>query len=192
MSFILTDGWKISAIIKFAIKKNTWMYDVRCPPCILQLRLLSYLKLKSRLQICFFLYFIYVSFMKMSISCLLKSIVSVKETLISFNNKQRRHWKWTLCYGKCWPNFLSQATNFQQSELLIYIFSFLYIKSSFSYLICSYMRRLAIQNLLKCTGTLQIFIDPHWYFILDTRLILRSIQLFIYKQTCANVNAYAI
>jgi hypothetical protein len=125
MSFILTDGWKISAIIKFAIKKNTWMYDVRCPPCILQLRLLSYLKLKSRLQICFFLYFIYVSFMKMSISCLLKSIVSVKETLISFNNKQRRHWKWTLCYGKCWPNFLSQATNFQQSELLIYIFSFL-------------------------------------------------------------------
>jgi hypothetical protein len=38
------------------------------------------------------------------------------------------------------------------------------------------MRRLAIQNLLKCTGTLQIFIDPHWYFILDTGLILRYID----------------
>ena len=52
-------------------------------------------------------YFPYVSFMKMSISCLLKYIVSVlkviflksnplrfKETLISFNNKQQcRHWK---------------------------------------------------------------------------------------------------
>ena len=55
------------------------------------------------------------------------------------------------------------------------------------------MRRLAIQIALKCTGTLQIFIDPHWYFILDTRLILRSIELFIYIQTnvCVNVNAYA-
>jgi hypothetical protein len=54
------------------------------------------------------------------------------------------------------------------------------------------MRRLAIQNLLKCTGTLQIFIDPHWYFILDTGLILRSIELFIYIQTnvCVNGNAY--
>ena len=61
------------------------------------------------------------------------------------------------------------------------------------YLICSYMRRLAIQNSLKCTGTLQIFIDPHWYFILDTGLILRSIELFIYIQTnvCVNVNVYA-
>jgi hypothetical protein len=38
-------------------------------------------------------------------------------------------------------------------------------------------------------GTLQIFIDPHWYFILNTRLILRSIKLFIYIQTnvCVNV-----
>jgi hypothetical protein len=41
------------------------------------------------------------------------------------------------------------------------------------------MRRLAIQNSLKCTGTLQIFIDPHWYFILDTGLILRSIELLL-------------
>jgi hypothetical protein len=55
------------------------------------------------------------------------------------------------------------------------------------------MQRLAIQNTLKCTGTLQIFIDPHWYSILDTGLILRSIELFIYIQTnvCVNVNAYA-
>jgi hypothetical protein len=56
------------------------------------------------------------------------------------------------------------------------------------------MRRLAIQNSLKCMRTLQIFIDPHWYFILDTELILRSIKLFIYIQTnvCVNVNAYAL
>ena len=54
------------------------------------------------------------------------------------------------------------------------------------------MRRLAIQNWLICTGMLQIFINPHWYFILDTGLILRYIELFIYIQTSANVNAYAI
>ena len=55
-----------------------------------------------------------------------------------------------------------------------------------------YIRRLAIQNSLKCTGSLQIFIHPHWYFILDTGLILRSIELFIYIQTCVNINAYPI
>ena len=54
------------------------------------------------------------------------------------------------------------------------------------------MRRLAIQYSLKYTGTHQIFIDLHWYFTLDTGLILGSIELFIYIQTCANVNAYAI
>jgi len=54
------------------------------------------------------------------------------------------------------------------------------------------MRRLVIQNSLKCTGTLQILIDPHWYFILDTGLILQSIELFIYIQTRVKVNAYAI
>jgi hypothetical protein len=52
------------------------------------------------------------------------------------------------------------------------------------------MPRLAIQNSLKCTGTLPIFIDPHWYFIIDTGLILRSIELFIYIQV--KVNAYEI
>jgi hypothetical protein len=52
------------------------------------------------------------------------------------------------------------------------------------------MRRLAIQNPLICTGTLQTFIDPHWYFTLDTGLILLSIDIHV--QTCVNVNAYAI
>jgi len=32
--------------------------------------------------------------------------------------------------------------------------------------------------------------QPHWYFILDTTLILRSIKLFIDIQTCVIVNAY--
>ena len=40
MSFILSDGWKISAAIKFSIK-NTRMYDVHCPPWKLQLFLLT-------------------------------------------------------------------------------------------------------------------------------------------------------
>jgi hypothetical protein len=64
------------------------------------------------------------------------------------------------------------------------------IKSSLklAYQTCSYIRILAIQNSLKCMGTLQIFIHLHWYFILDTGLLLRSIELFIYIQTCVNVN----
>ena len=76
----------------------------------------------------------------------------------------------------------------------LFIFShFCDIKSQFSYQICSYMRRLAIQNSFKCTGRFRIFyIHPHWYFILDTGLILRSIELFIYIQACVNVNAYPI
>ena len=36
MSYILSDGWKISAIMKFSIQKNTRMYDVRCPPWFIQ------------------------------------------------------------------------------------------------------------------------------------------------------------
>ena len=111
------------------------------------------------------------------------------------NKQQWHHWKGdairfcamrnvdqTFC-----PKLLSTKRTF---ELL---FShFCYIKSQLSYLICSYMRRLAIQNSLNCTGTLQIFIHPHWYFILDTRLIFRTIKLFIYIQTCVNINVYAI
>jgi hypothetical protein len=54
------------------------------------------------------------------------------------------------------------------------------------------MQDLAIQNFWKYTGTLQIFIDPHRYFILNIGLILQSIELFIYIQTCANVNAHEI
>jgi hypothetical protein len=38
------------------------------------------------------------------------------------------------------------------------------------------MRRLAIQNLLKCMGRLQIFIDPHWYFILHTGFFLIKVK----------------
>jgi hypothetical protein len=66
-------------------------------------------------------------------------ITVFKETLISFNNKQQ--WpigKWTksdsgplesernptLCYEKCWPNFLSEAT-FSRTNFWLIIFSFL-------------------------------------------------------------------
>ena len=101
------------------------------------------------------------------------------------------HWKVNkirLCYEKCWPNLLSEAT-FSRTNFWFIIFSVLLHKilalvfNMFIY----HMRRLAIQNSLKCTGTLQIFIDPHWYFILDTGLILRSIELFIYIQTNVSV-----
>ena len=89
---------------------------------------------------------------------------------------------WMTCIQTFCPKLLSAERTF---DLL---FShFCYIKSQLTYLICSYMRRLSIQNSLKCTGTLQIFINPHWYFILNTRLIL----CFIYIQTCVNVKAYA-
>jgi hypothetical protein len=65
-----------------------------------------------------------------------------------------------------------------------------FVESSFGQKVWS-MRRLAIQNSLKCTGCFRIFIHPqNSYFILDTGLILRSIKLFIYIQTCVNVNAY--
>jgi hypothetical protein len=41
-------------------------------------------------------------------------------------------------------------------------------------------------------GDASDFYRPHWYFILDTELILRSIKncLFIYRRV--NINAYAI
>ena len=52
-------------------------------------------------------------------------------------------------------------TTFNQTNFLFIFSHFCDIKSKFSYLICSDMRRLAIQNWLKCTGTLQIFIDLH-------------------------------
>jgi hypothetical protein len=64
---------------------------------------------------------------------------------------------------------------FQQNKLLIYFLSFLWHKSS------SHIKYVHI-----CKDW------PHWYFILDTGLILWSIELFIYIQTCVNVNAYPI
>ena len=119
----------------------------------------------------------------------------LKKTLISFNNKQQYHWRhivkgmqpgtvlWEMLTTFC-PKLLSTKRSL---DLLFY--NFCDINHS---LICSYLWRLAIQILLKCTGTHQIFIDPHchWYFLLDTGLILWTIELFIYIQTCVNVNAY--
>jgi hypothetical protein len=34
MSFIWSDGWTNFSHYKVCDKKNTWMHDVRCPPCI--------------------------------------------------------------------------------------------------------------------------------------------------------------
>jgi hypothetical protein len=73
-------------------------------------------------------------------------------------------------------------------KTIMYYFS---TKSLSKYLTATFptlQQRLAIQISLKCTLTLQIFIDPHWYFILDTGLILRSIELSIYIQTNICVN----
>ena len=43
---------------------------------------------------------------------------------------------------------------------MIFVFQSCDIKSEYSYIICWYLRRLVIQNSLKCTETLQIFFDP--------------------------------
>jgi hypothetical protein len=50
-----------------------------------------------------------------------------------------------------------------------------------------YLDYCSLENSFKCTGMLQIFIHPHWYLILDTVLILRSIELSIDTQTCLKV-----
>ena len=105
-----------------------------------------------------------------------------------FVNKQQWHHfgKGTQCGTVLWEMLtkLFVRSYFQQNELLIYFFTFLWHKIiAHEYQICSYIHRLAIQNSLKCTGTFQIFIHPHWYLILDTELMLRSIELFIYIQT---------
>jgi hypothetical protein len=102
-----------------------------------------------------------------------------------------RHWMRTQC-GIVLREMLTELfvrSYFQQNKLLIYFFLFLWHKII---VLISNMWRLAIQNSLKCTGRFWIFIHPHWYFILDTGLILWSIELFIYIQTCVNVNAYPI
>jgi hypothetical protein len=59
-----------------------------------------------------------------------------------------------LCYRKCWSKLLLTKQTFD----LVFSQS-CDIKSEFSYIICSYLRRLVIKNSLKCTETLQIFFD---------------------------------
>jgi hypothetical protein len=58
-------------------------------------------------------------------------------------------------YGKCWSKLLLTKQTFD----LLFSQS-CDIKSEFSYIICSYLKRLVIQSSLKCTETLQIFFDP--------------------------------
>jgi hypothetical protein len=84
-----------------------------------------------------------------------------------------------LCYGKCWSKLLLTKRKFW------FIFSYSCdIKSEISYIICSYLRRLLIQNLLKCTGTLQIFINPLPNPVRIFYLKLWSIyRMFIWRQT---------
>jgi hypothetical protein len=62
--------------------------------------------------------------------------------------------------GTVFQEMFTEAT-FNQNNFLFIFSHFCDTKSKFSYLICSHMRRLAIQTWLKCTGTLQIVIDPH-------------------------------
>ena len=92
----------------------------------------------------------------------------------------------TLCYGICWPNFLSEAT-FSRTNFWFIIFS--------SFLLHKILHVALVFNMFiyakdghskfaEMHGQEQIFIDPHWYFILDTGLILRSIELFIYIDKC--------
>ena len=57
------------------------------------------------------------------------------------------------------------------------------IQSEFSYIICSYLRRLVIQNSLKYMGSLQICIDPLPNPIGILFLILRSIYRTVYMPT---------
>jgi hypothetical protein len=60
-----------------------------------------------------------------------------------------------LCYGKCWSKLLLTKQTFD-----LFFSQSCDIKSEFSYIICSYLKRLVIQNSLKYTETVQIFIDP--------------------------------
>jgi hypothetical protein len=43
---------------------------------------------------------------------------------------------------------------------------------------------------IKMHGDASDFYRAHWFHILDTELILRSIELLIYLQTYVNINAY--
>jgi hypothetical protein len=115
--------------------------------------------------------------------------------LFFVNKQQWRHFgKGTQCGTVLWEMLTGVFVRsyFQQNEFLIYFFSFLWHKIIVLISNIFIYAKITIQNSLKCTWTLQIFIHPHWYFILDTGLILRSIELFIYIQTCVNINAYPI
>ena len=52
--------------------------------------------------------------------------------------------------------------------------------------------KVGYSKFVEMHGDASDFYRPHWYFILDIELILRSIELFIYIQTCVSINAYAI
>ena len=58
---------------------------------------------------------------------------------------------------------------FQQNELLIYFFSFLWHKIS-SHI--KYVHICRLQFKIRWNARRRLFIHPHWYFILDTGLIL--------------------
>ena len=74
-----------------------------------------------------------------------------------------------------------------------FFFFFLDIKSSeFSYIICSYLRRLHIQNSFKCTGTLQIFINLLPNSIGIFYLKLQSIYRTVYMLTDSAGFAYRL
>jgi hypothetical protein len=75
---------------------------------------------------------------------------------------------------------------FYLNKFLILFFYFFFvfdIKSEFSYIICSYLRRLHIQNSFKCTGTLQIFINLLPNSIGIFYLKLQSIYRTVYMLT---------
>ena len=113
-------------------------------------------------------YFCHVPFMKISTSCLWYSLSILKvtflksnpfrfkETLILFNIKYKWHHEKggaiRHCYGKCWSKLLLTKQTFD-----LFFSQSCDIKSEFSSIICSYLRRLVIQNSLKGTETLQIF-----------------------------------
>jgi hypothetical protein len=100
------------------------------------------------------------------------------------------------CYGKCWSKLLLTKQTFD-----LFFCQSCDIKSEFSYIICSYLRRLVIQNSL----TLQIFFDslpnPIGIFYLKLRSIYRTVvdksnicvafsRRNMYMQICSTVQLY--
>jgi hypothetical protein len=102
-------------------------------------------------------YFCHVPFMKISTSCLLNSMLFLSYEINFWNYdffSQARRTCGTTHFIR--PCTILHATgfglppNFEDCD----------IKSEFSYILCSYLRRLVIQDSLKCTETLQIFFNP--------------------------------